>query len=710
MKTKINFSLLLTGLIGLTSLNAEAQSSKVWARVTDAQAIPTVLQNGEITSSNAAFANSLNQLGVNGISQALPSSRNTELLNVYEFNCQCEETELNETLKNFPGVIGQIERAPEYHTLYVPNDYSASFQSNYALDLIKATQAWNLAQSNANIVIGISDENLDPNHEELAGKLAYYDIHNAHPTEHGTAVAILAGGNTNNMVGMSSIGFNSSLAFYQMSFNQLLAATYSGIDVINVSWFSGCTPSSFEQAVIDEVYSNGTFIVAAAGNGTTCGDASSMAYPASYNHVFSVTSIGDHDTHEENPGDPNSTHQHNSMVDLSAPGYNVNISDAPDHYITGTGTSYAAPFVSGTVALMLSVNPCLDNYEIEQILKNSANNIEALNPSYIGQIGAGRLNANAAVSMALALPNNMDVVTTAVSGCSEGTGVISVSPTNGQEPYTASWSNSMTGFSNEGLNSGSYTITVTDAHGCIVTSTANILNESPIIESTATTNVTCNGSANGAISIVMAGGNPSYGYTWSNGAVTQNQSNLPAGTYDVSITNSNGCSTEASFTITEPSAISATTTISNDLGNNEGAIDLSVVGGASGYTFEWSNGATTEDISGLSAGYYEVNVTDANGCSTSVGVDVLDESAAGINTNEYLKLIVFPNPSSGSVTISYRGNATEITVLDQNARIVLWKPLEIFQDINVEGLESGLYSVRLTGSTGKIVSKKLVVL
>jgi hypothetical protein len=322
----------------------------------------------------------------------------------------------------------------------------------------------------------------------------------------------------------------------------------------------------------------------------------------------------------------------------------------------------------------------------------------------------GRLNANAAVSMAIATQNKMDVVLNITNGCTEGSGVVTISPSQGQEPYTASWSNSMTGFNNDGLNSGAYTIQVIDAHGCIVTTNANIINESPIIESTAITNVTCHGSANGTISIAMAGGNSSYGYTWSNGAVTQNQSNLPAGTYNVSITNANGCSTEASFSITEPSEIIANTTVTNESGNNDGLIDLSINGGTGNYSFEWSNGATTEDLDGLTSGYYEVSVSDANGCNSTLGVNVLDESTAGINANEYLKLTVYPNPSNGSVTISYRGNATEVTVLDQNARIVLWKPLEILQDINVEGLDSGLYSVRLTGSSGKIVSKKLVVL
>jgi len=710
MKNKINLSILLTGLIGISSFTTEAQSARVWARISDRQSTPRVLENGTIGSTNPSFANALNQIGVSEVHQALSNSKNEKLQGVYEFNCACDVATLENTLRNFPGVIAEIERAPEYKTLYVPNDYNAEFSTNYALDLIKAQQAWNQTQSNAGIIVGISDENLNPYHEELAGKITYYDYHNTLPSEHGTAVAIIAAGKTDNQVGLSSIGFNSSIAFYEMNFNQLLAATYAGIDVINVSWFSGCSYSQFEQDVIDEVYLNGTFIVAAAGNGTTCGDPSAMAYPASYNHVFSVTSIGEFDNHEENPGNPNTTHQHNSAVDLAAPGYKVNISDSPVNYMTASGSSYAAPFVTGTVALMLSVNPCIDNDEIEQILKNSSNNIDVFNPNYVGSIGAGRLNANAAVSMAIATQNNMDVVTNVTNGCVEGSGAVTISPSQGQEPYQVSPSNSQSEFYFGDLSSGSYTYQITDAHGCIVTTTATVSNGTPVIENSISNNVSCNGGTNGSVSLVVNNGNPTYTYNWSNGATTENLTSLTAGTYFVEITDANGCSTSGTYVINEPAAIEINPVVTADLGNNDGSIDLNISGGTPGYTYEWSNGQTTEDVFGLAAGTYSVIATDANGCATSTFIEVANESTADVTSLGLIALNVYPNPTSSDAKVQWKGNVTKVIVTEQSGRIVMEKSVTNLNSMPIQNLEAGLYIITVKGANGLSATKQLVVL
>jgi len=210
-------------------------------------------------------------------------------------------------------------------------------------------------------------------------------------------VATIVAGNTNNSIGLSSIGYNTSLSLYRMNYNDMLIASYSGAKVINLSWASSCTFNTYAQMAIDEVYNNGTFIVASAGNGSTCGGPNSLVYPAAYNHVFAVTSVGSQDNIEKTIGNPNTRHQTNSSVDICAPGHNVPLTSAPGWYSYSSGTSFAAPYVTGTVALMLSVKPDLTNQEIDSILRLTATNIDSLNPNYVGKIGSGRLNSGLAV-------------------------------------------------------------------------------------------------------------------------------------------------------------------------------------------------------------------------------------------------------------------------------------------------------------------------
>jgi hypothetical protein len=409
-------------------------------------------------------------------------------------------------------------------------------------------------------------------------------------------------------------------------------------------------------------------------------------------------------------GDPHTTHQHNSRVDLAAPGYKVNISDSPVNYMTASGSSYAAPFVTGTVALMLSVNPCIDNDEIEQILKASSVNIDALNPAYAGSIGVGRLNANAAVSMAIATQGNMDVVAIVSNACTEGNGSVTISPSNGQEPYQVNTSNGQAEFYFGDLTSGTYTYQITDAHGCVVTTTAIVSNGTPVIENSISNNVSCNGGTNGSVSLVVNNGNPTYTYNWSNGATTENNTTLGAGTYAVQITDANGCTSSGTYVINEPAAIEINPVVTADLGNNDGSIDLNVSGGTPGYSYEWSTGQTTEDVYGLAAGTYSVITTDANGCATSTFVEVANESAADVTSLGLIALNVYPNPTNADAKVQWKGNVTKVIVAEQTGRIVMAKPVTNVNSMLIQNLEAGLYIITVKGPNGLSATKQLVVL
>jgi hypothetical protein len=130
------------------------------------------------------------------------------------------------------------------------------------------------------------------------------------------------------------------------------------------------------------------------------------------------------------------------------------------------------------------------------------------------------------------------------------------------------------------------------------------------------TNINCNGNSTGAIDITVTGQSP-FTYNWSNGATSEDLSNLTAGTYTVTTTDADNCNETSSITVTEPAvlAITCVTMDETDSALDDGTIDITVSGGTLAYTFNWSTGANTEDVSGLAAGTYDVTVTDVNGCT-----------------------------------------------------------------------------------------------
>ena len=122
--------------------------------------------------------------------------------------------------------------------------------------------------------------------------------------------------------------------------------------------------------------------------------------------------------------------------------------------------------------------------------------------------------------------------------------------------------------------------------------------------------VSCNGASDGAIDVAVTGGTGVYTYAWSNGETTEDLGGLSCRTYSVTATDENGCEVSMSFEITESDAMEISGTTSDYVGygvscngESDGAIDVTVIGGTGFYTYAWSNGETTEDLGGLTAGY-----------------------------------------------------------------------------------------------------------
>jgi hypothetical protein len=207
-------------------------------------------------------------------------------------------------------------------------------------------------------------------------------------------------------------------------------------------------------------------------------------------------------------------------------------------------------------------------------------------------------------------------------------GGANASATGGTMPYTYAWSNAATTASITGVIAGTYTVTVTDQNGCTSSSSATVTEPAMFIAASAVdSNISCNGLSDGGATAAGTGGTMPYTYAWSNSATTASITGIIAGTYTVTITDANGCTSTSSSTVTEPIPLVATTVIDSTIscaGTATGGATTSATGGTMPYTYTWSNSATTASITGVVAGTYTTTVTDNNGCTQNTSITLVD--------------------------------------------------------------------------------------
>ena len=239
------------------------------------------------------------------------------------------------------------------------------------------------------------------------------------------------------------------------------------------------------------------------------------------------------------------------------------------------------------------------------------------------------VTAGYTISSPSAISVTYTVTSTSAPGVSDG--AVNVNVSGGTPPYSYFWTQPGSGYSAttqdlSNVLAGTYSFNVLDDNGCIV-SLSIVVPESqfiPLVVLDNVSNISCNGYNDGAIDLTVSGGAPPYSYQWIGpggfSATTEGIYNLYAGSYTVIITDAQNQIFSATYTIIQPSQITATYTVSyvTTAGGNDGAIDLSVTGGVSPYSFYWSNGQNTEDLSNLVVGTYDVWVVDANMCYINV--------------------------------------------------------------------------------------------
>ncbi|MCA6442957.1 MAG: S8 family serine peptidase [Bacteroidetes bacterium] len=315
-----------------------------------------------------------------------------------------------------------------------PNDPHFTGGTMPYLNQINAQNAWNVSTGSLNITVAVIDNAVDRSHPDLSpnvwtnpGEIAgdgidndmngYIDdvngwdaadgdnntIPSNNSMNHGTHCSGTAAGRTNNSTGPAAISWNVSLIPVKCQTNggstTGIVAGYQGIvyaakvkaRVISCSWGGPGTGSAAEQAVINYAWGRGCIVIAAAGNSNT----NALHYPAAYNNVYSVASVG------TGPSAPWGTlnvksgfSNYGTWVDICAPGENIRSTYPANTYGYSSGTSMATPCVAGLAALMLSRSPQMTATDVLNCINSTAVNIYPVNSGTLaGQLGAGRIEA-----------------------------------------------------------------------------------------------------------------------------------------------------------------------------------------------------------------------------------------------------------------------------------------------------------------------------
>jgi large repetitive protein len=285
---------------------------------------------------------------------------------------------------------------------------------------------------------------------------------------------------------------------------------------------------------------------------------------------------------------------------------------------------------------------------------------------------------------------------TTQSTCGGSNGTATVTPSGGTAPYTFSWApaggNAATA---TGLSAGSYTVTVTDANGCTATAVAVVVSASgPAANISASTNVSCFGGCNGSATVSLIGGTAPFTYAWTpSGGNAATATGLCAGTYTITVTDANACTSSASVTITQPTIITATMSTPVNVscfGGCNGSVIVTAGGGTPGYTYSWApSGGNSFTATGLCAGTYTVTVTDANGCTRTATAIITQPTLLTAST--VVTPVLCFGGCNGTSTVTGSGGTPGYTYS--------WAPSG-GNAATATGLCAGTYTVTVTDANG----------
>lgn len=350
---------------------------------------------------------------------------------------------------------------------------------------------------------------------------------------------------------------------------------------------------------------------------------------------------------------------------------------------TATGTSFSWTGPNGFTSA--EQNPVVNiTGEFNLLVTNPTNGCTSTALATVGQ------NTTAPTASATT-PGNLNCQNAQIqidgTGSSQGAGMVYV--------WTTSNGNIVSGDSTlmPLVNAaGTYSLLVTNSdNGCTSTTSALVAQSVPVTAAIDnSSNVTCFGTATGTATATPGGGNATYSYNWSNGANTATATGLAAGAYQVTVTDGENCTAAAAVTITEPTIllVNAAATAQTAANTNDGTATASPSGGVSGYTFAWSNGETTQTITGLAPATYTVTITDTNGCTAVQDVTVNAFNCTLLATPATTNVTCF-SANDGTATLTLEGANEPVTFAWSNGA----------NTASVQNLAPGPYTVEVTDVT-----------
>ena len=282
-------------------------------------------------------------------------------------------------------------------------------------------------------------------------------------------------------------------------------------------------------------------------------------------------------------------------------------------------------------------------------------------------------------------------------------GTASLSVGGGSPTYSYTWFPAATNTNSlVNLTAGLYSYTVTDSKSCKKNGVITITEPLQLTVSISSTSVSCFGGSNGLVSANVSGGTANYTYSWSpSGGTGSTASGLSIGIYSVLVKDANNCVASNTITITQPSSVTVTNTITNVScnGGSDGTISLGVTGGVTPYSYLWYvAGQTTSTIGGLALGTYSVKITDGNNCSQTINYGIIQPTALLATTAQ--TNVSCKSGSNAASSIMVSGGTAGYTYN--------WMPSSQTSSL-ATGLSTGIYTVIATDSKGCVITKTVSI-